>query len=298
MDAVLHSLPYGKFYGSGEAHRQIPGFSLSALSPVLRAEDVPLHTHEEASFVLLLDGSYFSSAVGFSSECDVPTLIYNPPRTAHRDRFKSLGGRFLAISVSRDSFRSAADCSVLPCDAMCFRNKDIVSAAHSLVRESARWNKTSPLLAESICLELLASFAGRSSTPPKKPPVWLQRAKEMFYEECARPFRIAEAAKAIGVHPVHFARGFRRFFHCTPGEYLARCRMDRAVALLAESKLSLAEIALGAGFCDQSHFSNMFKRHFGLSPRAYRSQLLPMPSIASRLRRAMDGLPHRSPMSA
>jgi hypothetical protein len=178
---------------------------LSVLNPVLRAEDVPLHTHEEAFFILPLDGFYFSSAAGFSSECDVPTLIYNPPRTAHRDRFKSPGGRFLAISVSRNTFRSAADCSVLPWDAMCFRNRDIVSVAHSLARESAHWNKTSPLLAESICLELLASVARRSPAPPKKPPVWLQRAKEMFYEECARPFRIAGAAEAVGVHPVSFA---------------------------------------------------------------------------------------------
>jgi AraC family transcriptional regulator len=165
------------------------------------------------------------------------------------------------------------DCSDLPGDATCFRNRDIVSAAHFLVRESARWNETSPLLAESICLELLARVARRPSTPPKKPPVWLPRAKEMFYEECVNPCRIADAAQAIGVHPVHFARSFRRFFHCTPGEYLVRCRLDRAITLLVESKWSLAEIALQTGFCDQSHFSNMFKRHFGISPRAYRSQL-------------------------
>jgi AraC-like DNA-binding protein len=34
--------------------------------------------------------------------------------------------------------------------------------------------------------------------------------------------------------------------------------------------LSLAEIALGAGFSDQSHFSNLFRRHTGLSPYKFR----------------------------
>ncbi len=269
----MRSLSYGKFYGIDESHRQIPGFSLAVMSPVLRPEDVPLHTHEEASFVLLLGGPYLSSAANFGSECEAPGLIYNPPGTVHRDRFKSLQGRFLAISVSRESFRSAADCGILPCDATCFNNRDMLSAAHFLVSESARWNEASPLLAESICLELLARVARGSSTSPKKPPAWLRTAKEMFYEECANPLRISDAAQAIGVHPVHFARTFRHFFHCTPGEYLARCRTNRAITLLTESKLPLAEVALLTGFCDQSHFSNTFKRHFGLSPRAYRSQL-------------------------
>ncbi|MBA3496775.1 MAG: helix-turn-helix domain-containing protein [Gemmatimonadales bacterium] len=39
---------------------------------------------------------------------------------------------------------------------------------------------------------------------------------------------------------------------------------------MAETDTSLAEIALAAGFADQSHFSNLFRREMGVSPSAFR----------------------------
>jgi AraC family transcriptional regulator len=57
------------------------------------------------------------------------------------------------------------------------------------------------------------------------------------------------------------------------GEYVRGVRIDRAAHQLAETDLSLAEIALGAGFSDQSHFSNLFRRHTGLSPSRFRNSM-------------------------
>lgn len=57
------------------------------------------------------------------------------------------------------------------------------------------------------------------------------------------------------------------------GELLSLARLNRACALLRASpsqKLPIQEIALSLGFYDASHFSNMFRRHFGVSPRQYR----------------------------
>jgi hypothetical protein len=57
MAANSRALSCGMFFGKSEVHRELPGFSVSLLAPTLRAEDVPLHTHENASFVLVLAGS-------------------------------------------------------------------------------------------------------------------------------------------------------------------------------------------------------------------------------------------------
>jgi AraC family transcriptional regulator len=253
----MQTLPYGRFCGTSELRKEIPGFSIALMAPVLPPEEVPLHTHEDASFVLLLEGPYLSSAANAGSECEGPTLIYNPPRTTHRDRFKGLTGRFLAISVSRETFRDAA------------------AYAQSLARQCELWEQSSPLFAEDMCSELLAKIANRVAAPRGKPPVWLQRAKELLHDQCADRLGIAEAAHAIGVHPAHFSRSFRQFLRCTPGEYLTRCRLEKAVPMLRETNLPLAEAALLAGFFDQSHFSKVFKRHFGLSPRSYRGIFRP-----------------------
>jgi CubicO group peptidase (beta-lactamase class C family) len=61
------------FFGRSEVRRELPGFSVSLLAPTLRAEDVRLHTHENASFVLVLKGSYLSSADGAPPVC--PTIM-------------------------------------------------------------------------------------------------------------------------------------------------------------------------------------------------------------------------------
>jgi AraC family transcriptional regulator len=273
MTPNRQTLPYGKFYGTHELGREIPGFSLALMTPVLRPEDVPLHTHEEASFVLILGGSYLSSAVNAGSECGAATLIYNPPLTTHRDRFKSLAGRFLTISISRESFRSALDCAALPETAATFTSSEVLGTARRLAGECARWEEASPLLAEGICLELLGLIAPLATPQRGEPPMWLKSAKELLHDRCAEPLRIARAAQSIGVHPVHFARSFRHFLRCTPGEYLTRCRLEKALSMLRETNISLVEAALQTGFFDQSHFTRTFKRHYGVTPRAYQRVL-------------------------
>ena len=84
--------------------------------------------------------------------------------------------------------------------------------------------------------------------------------------------RVAEFARAAGVHPVHLARVFRQYLGCTPGDYLRRPRLERAAVLLRETPRPLSDVALSCGFADQSHLANAFKRHTGVTPGAYRSR--------------------------
>src|SRR5579862_4280580 len=114
MQTCLKTLPYGIYFGASEIHQELPGFSVSLLEPTLRAEDVPLHTHENASFVFVVAGSYLSNADGAPRVCMAPTVIFNPAGTTHRDSFALANGRFLAVSISNQSLRIAADGTALP----------------------------------------------------------------------------------------------------------------------------------------------------------------------------------------
>src|SRR5262249_55158942 len=72
----------------------------------------------------------------------------------------------------------------------------------------------------------------------------------------------------------HFARQFKVATGQPPHQYVIARRVERAQQLLRQDHdldLSLAEIAAGAGFSDQSHFSHHFKRLTGVTPGRFRT---------------------------
>jgi transcriptional regulator GlxA family with amidase domain len=71
-----------------------------------------------------------------------------------------------------------------------------------------------------------------------------------------------------------FERKFRSRFHLSPQKYLRKLRLRTASRCLIYTRQSLADVALGCGFGDQSHFSREFRRHFGRTPRQYREAYL------------------------
>src|SRR5579872_7086958 len=93
-------LASGQFMGDRCSNIRLPDFSLSHLVPTVPEDEVPEHTHTEAHYVLFLAGRYVSSAHGAPKVSPAPMLIYNPPGTVHRDRFRGDGGRFFTLSVS------------------------------------------------------------------------------------------------------------------------------------------------------------------------------------------------------
>ena len=104
----------------------------------------------------------------------------------------------------------------------------------------------------------------------KEPPQWLIEVREILDERFLERLTLTEIAVTAGLHPVYLTRVFRTYYGCNVSEYLVRQRLSHALALFENEALSLAEISIQAGFCDQSHFSKMFKRVYGLPPGSYR----------------------------
>jgi AraC family transcriptional regulator len=92
-----------------------------------------------------------------------------------------------------------------------------------------------------------------------------------MHEDAARPLSLAELAELAGVHPVHLAASFRRCYGTTVAAYLRQLRIELACRELARSDAPLADVALAAGFADQSHFGRTMKRILGVTPAAFRA---------------------------
>jgi AraC family transcriptional regulator len=80
-------------------------------------------------------------------------------------------------------------------------------------------------------------------------------------------------AREAGLSRYHFLRTFQRLTGLTPHQYLLRGRLREAATRLATEPAKIIEIALDCGFGDVSNFNRAFHAEFGVSPRAYRSQV-------------------------
>jgi AraC-like DNA-binding protein len=81
---------------------------------------------------------------------------------------------------------------------------------------------------------------------------------------------LAVLAGVAGFSVFHFAREFKQTAGVTPHFYLLQKRVQRAKEMLARTDLSLSEIALAAGFADQSHLARHFRRMVGSTPGEFR----------------------------
>jgi AraC family transcriptional regulator len=108
---------------------------------------------------------------------------------------------------------------------------------------------------------------------PGDVPAWAREARELIHAHPVEPLSVAAIADAVGVHPATLARGFRRAFGCTIGEMQRRLRLERTLPDLRDTARPIAEVAHRAGFYDQSHFTNLFRRVYGTTPARYRREL-------------------------
>lgn len=84
---------------------------------------------------------------------------------------------------------------------------------------------------------------------------------------------VPQIAGACGLSFSHFVRAFRNSVGIAPYQWFLAERIKLSKALLRQSGLPLAQIALECGFVDQSHFTNTFVRHIGVAPGQWRRSL-------------------------
>ena len=70
--------------------------------------------------------------------------------------------------------------------------------------------------------------------------------------------------------PTNFRRQFTRTFGISPGRHVTTIRLNAARRLLETTDKLVSEIAVEAGFWDQSHLTKLFKRERGVTPGEYR----------------------------
>jgi AraC-like DNA-binding protein len=98
----------------------------------------------------------------------------------------------------------------------------------------------------------------------------VRRARSRIDADPAAPLTLADLAREAGVSRFQLLRGFARELGLTPHAYVLQQRIALARRLI-RARVALPEVALNAGFCDQSHLHRCFLRQFGVTPGRYAS---------------------------
>lgn len=257
----IPSLGFGIFYGQVTAEAVAGDFALK----VVTGPPPPLvlrHTHESAHFCLIVGGSYETTTRELRGRCHPFTLLFHPRGTTHDDHFVDRVGTCLMIALPR-SLPNVENRSIAIDDA------EMGFLGTRMLKEMRDPDRFSLLALEGLALEMTSRVTVRQERLKGAPP-WLERARQHIHDHATDPARVADIAEAAGVHAVHLARAFRTRFDLSPGEYLRRVRVRKAMHRLSSAKHPLAAVALHAGFSDQSELTKAFRREIGVTPSAYR----------------------------
>jgi AraC family transcriptional regulator len=100
----------------------------------------------------------------------------------------------------------------------------------------------------------------------------LRRIKEFVDASVSKDIGISELAGLIGLSHFHFIRAFKNSVGLSPYQYVLSERISVATKMLSESDLSIADVALAAGFSGAAQLNRVFRRLVGVTPTAFRRE--------------------------
>ena len=241
----------------------------TAYAPRLR---LAVHAHSSAFLCFVRDGGLVERHGKRSEGYDRFACTYRPAYDEHADQFDETGAVLDAFDLPPAWIERLRDAGF---DGRRFtiRSPLVQRLRARLEAELTAPDGMSEMIVEALATEVIASACRRPRNgPAPRDSRWPDRARGLIEHEFASPLSLAGIAAAVGVHPVHLARRFRAAHGCTVGEYIRRVRVAFARRLLTTTDMPIAEIALSAGFFDQSQLTKTFRRVTGATPAAYRAQ--------------------------
>jgi AraC family transcriptional regulator len=268
---VSDNLQTGQFYGSTARRVEAAGLVLTEVRHT-HGRKLPVHTHESAYFGLLLDGAYSERFTQRNTEYDPFTIGFHPPGLTHEDEIGACGSRMFCIEI-RDAFlEKMRPYLTAPKFSPDLCGTETTWLGVKLYR-AFRSGTLDRLQMEELCGDMLERSAEVSLHEEKSAPEWLSRVLDLLHGSYRNQITLDAIARDMDIHPIHLSRVFRKKYGCALGEYANRLRVKFACTEMARGWPALGELALAAGFADQSHMGRVFKATVGDSPAKFREFL-------------------------
>ena len=269
---AIPTLPSGCFNGNSSVTRSTAGIKVTEIS-YSPGTEISAHAHELPYFCLVLKGSYSEKFGGHVRESEALDVLFHPSGEVQSQSFHQAGGRCLAIELGAEFMGRVAEYLPLLESRGGFVRGYPASLALAVYEEFRNQDEISLLAIEAAVLQLtVAAVRYCGSLDSRRAPPWLTTVEELLRQRFTERLTLHDISSVVGVHPVLVARSFRKFRGISIADFLRRQRIEFAWRQLAKRSVPLSQIALDAGFCDQSHFSRVFKRLTGIRPSQFHSR--------------------------
>ena len=205
------------------------------------------HAHDAAKLVILLDGGAPERSGRDLVDAGCCEVLVRPRHCVHANQYHAEGARSLLVELDDLPAGVAAGAALAPAVARLHGQR--------LIAAFGAGRAERPRLAR---MAIAGAVAALGEAPRPRTPAWLERARELLFARIARPPRLVELGREVGIHPVHLAQAFRRRWAITPLGYVRAHRVFHAIERIAQGA-PLAAVALEVGFADQSHMTRAIR---------------------------------------
>lgn len=234
------------------------------------------HFHEEFSIGLIDEGTTNAWCDGAMLRVEAGRVISFPPLMLHACHPDAGNWQYKMLFIKPEWFqgleRRELDQLYIPYLLGEGKN-DVCRTLIDLTMGTIVGNKE-PLEVETALIELIQAFVSQEDNvlqhayTGKEDPKYVKLMKDYIQEHFTEHIRLEELEKEAGISKFHLLRLFKKGNHLPPHAYQNLLRINHAKIELAKQR-PIADIAAEVGFYDQSHFTRMFTRIVGATPRKY-----------------------------
>lgn len=141
-------------------------------------------------------------------------------------------------------------------------------------RDMQHWSGHPSPVRGQLVLNLLEHILLRLSTarPMAETDARIASARDFLHAQVESPVVLADVARAAGLSRARLCALFKEHLATTPMAYLERLRLEQAARLLVFSSEDIGTITERFGYSERGYFEKRFKRHWGVTPKVYRTQ--------------------------
>ncbi|GEM_PF-2015676 len=220
-----------------------------------------MHSHGHNEIMVMLGGKLSVRAGGEEFQVEKGDALFYAPNVKHFEEADSKeGADFIFFSIPA-SFKINSKLLVRD------PGRRLLTLAHWLAEEREKPFEKRERLLGAYIQAVIFEMEKLSKDRPNSP---LSHIRDHIAGSLTENHSVSSLAKRAGMSKFHFIRTYRKYSGLSPVQDLLRMRLESACNLLVTTEMTLKQIAVETGFCDEYYFSRMFRKHLGTTPGAFR----------------------------